>query len=328
MIRDSGGWLTLVPFWASWPFEVMLVPLSPAARLADLDDAARDGLAEGLRDLNLRYDALFRRPFPFSMGWHQAPFGGASTEHWQVHAHFFPPLLRATVRKFMVGYELLVRAAAGPDARGGGRPAARRAAAAWHGTTASPGGGYDGASPDRRHHAALGRSVRRRAGRADGGLHAVHRGRRGARARRHRGLDRARARPPPGGPRDGRGGGAPRARPRLPARRRGRGLGRLGSGPRGRPHEPRDDAHRARREHGRQAAHRAVAQRPGGHGPAALDAPGGRAAGRVDRRPRAGAGGPRGARGRRRPARHDAHPARPARAPRAPPPRLRRDAGA
>ena len=107
VISDADGWLTLVPFWAAWPFEAMLVPLTPAARLADLGDAARDGLATALRDLNLRYDALFRRPFPFSMGWHQAPFGGAPTDHWQVHAHFYPPLLRATVRKFMVGYELL-----------------------------------------------------------------------------------------------------------------------------------------------------------------------------------------------------------------------------
>jgi UDPglucose--hexose-1-phosphate uridylyltransferase len=107
VIRDAGGWLALVPFWAAWPFETMLLPLEPAARLADLGDAARDGLAAAIRDLNLRYDALFRRPFPFSMGWHQAPFGGATTEHWQAHAHFYPPLLRATVRKFMVGYELL-----------------------------------------------------------------------------------------------------------------------------------------------------------------------------------------------------------------------------
>ena len=106
-IRDAGGWLTLVPFWAAWPFEAMLVPLSRARRLADLGDGDRNGLAEALRDLNLRYDALFRRPFPFSMGWHQAPFGGAPTDHWQVHAHFYPPLLRAAVRKFMVGYELL-----------------------------------------------------------------------------------------------------------------------------------------------------------------------------------------------------------------------------
>ena len=83
------------------------MPLRPAARLADLDAAGRDGLAGALRDLNLRYDALFRKPFPFSMGWHQAPFTGDWDHAWQVHAHFYPPLLRAAVRKFMVGYELL-----------------------------------------------------------------------------------------------------------------------------------------------------------------------------------------------------------------------------
>ena len=107
MVATAPGWLTVVPFWAAWPFETLLVPLQPAARLADLDDAARDGLATALRDLTHRYDALFGRPFPYSMGWHQAPFGGDETSHWQVHAHFYPPLLRASVRKFMVGYELL-----------------------------------------------------------------------------------------------------------------------------------------------------------------------------------------------------------------------------
>jgi len=106
VIRDAGGWLTLVPFWAAWPFEALLVPLDPAARLADLDPTRRDGLSAALSDLNRRYDALFRKPFPFSMGWHQAPFGG-DADHWQLHAHFLPPLLRASVRKFMVGYELL-----------------------------------------------------------------------------------------------------------------------------------------------------------------------------------------------------------------------------
>lgn len=106
VIRDQDGWLTLVPFWAAWPFETLLLPTSPASRLEDLDDAGRDGLAAALLDLNRRYDALFARPFPFSMGWHQAPYR-ASTEHWQLHAHFMPPLLRASVRKFMVGYELL-----------------------------------------------------------------------------------------------------------------------------------------------------------------------------------------------------------------------------
>jgi UDPglucose--hexose-1-phosphate uridylyltransferase len=107
VIRDADGWLTLVPFWAAWPFETLLVPLAPVARLADLDPAARDGLAEALRDLNRRYDQLFRKPFPFSMGWHQAPFGEGLEDAWQLHAHFYPPLLRASVRKFMVGYELL-----------------------------------------------------------------------------------------------------------------------------------------------------------------------------------------------------------------------------
>jgi UDPglucose--hexose-1-phosphate uridylyltransferase len=107
VVAATEGWLALVPFWAAWPFEMMLVPTEPAARLADLDDRRRDGLAAAIRDLTRRYDALFGRPFPYSMGWHQAPFGGAGTDHWQVHAHFYPPLLRATVRKFMVGYELL-----------------------------------------------------------------------------------------------------------------------------------------------------------------------------------------------------------------------------
>ncbi|MEI7745736.1 MAG: galactose-1-phosphate uridylyltransferase, partial [Chloroflexota bacterium] len=78
VIRDQDGWLTLVPFWAAWPFEAMLLPVEPAARLADLDGVRRGGLAAALSDLNRRYDALFRRPFPFSMGWHQAPFGGAT----------------------------------------------------------------------------------------------------------------------------------------------------------------------------------------------------------------------------------------------------------
>jgi UDPglucose--hexose-1-phosphate uridylyltransferase len=107
VVADCPGWLVVVPFWAAWPFETLLIPTTRAARLADLDDAARDGLAAALQDLTRRYDALFDRPFPYSMGWHQAPFDAVSTEPWQVHAHFYPPLLRASVRKFMVGYELL-----------------------------------------------------------------------------------------------------------------------------------------------------------------------------------------------------------------------------
>ena len=77
------------------------------------------GSPTALRDLTRRYDALFGRPFPYSMGWHQAPFGGDATGHWQVHAHFYPPLLRASVRKFMVGYELLAEPQRDLTARAG-----------------------------------------------------------------------------------------------------------------------------------------------------------------------------------------------------------------
>jgi UDPglucose--hexose-1-phosphate uridylyltransferase len=107
VVEESDEWLIVVPFWAIWPFETLVIPKRPAARLDELDGTARDDLAEVLQGLIGRYDGLFRRPFPYSMGWHQAPFGEHVTDAWQVHAHFYPPLLRATVRKFMVGYELL-----------------------------------------------------------------------------------------------------------------------------------------------------------------------------------------------------------------------------
>jgi UDPglucose--hexose-1-phosphate uridylyltransferase len=107
VVEEDDEWLALVPFWAVWPFETMLVPKRPAARIPDLDDAQRDGLTRTMQQLMRRCDALFDQPMPFSMGWHQAPFDGTTTEPWQVHAHFMPPLLEATKRKFMVGYELL-----------------------------------------------------------------------------------------------------------------------------------------------------------------------------------------------------------------------------
>lgn len=110
VVAESDTWLAVVPFWAAWPFEVLLIAKHPAARLADLDDFARDELAVVLPGLSTRFDGLFDRPFPYSMGWHQAPFGGEPTDGWQLHAHFYPPLLRASVRKFMVGYELLAEA--------------------------------------------------------------------------------------------------------------------------------------------------------------------------------------------------------------------------
>jgi UDPglucose--hexose-1-phosphate uridylyltransferase len=111
LIVANEEWVALVPYWATWPFEAMLLPRRPATRLTDLDDAQRDGLADVVKRLTTRFDNLFETSFPYSMGWHGAPTGDRLAEdsrHWQLHAHYYPPLLRsATVRKFMVGYEML-----------------------------------------------------------------------------------------------------------------------------------------------------------------------------------------------------------------------------
>lgn len=101
-------WVALVPWWASWPFETLLLPRESVARLPDLGSVQRTDLALVLRELTTRYDNLFGCSFPYSMGWHGAPFNSLDPAPWQLHAHFYPPLLRsASVRKFMVGYELL-----------------------------------------------------------------------------------------------------------------------------------------------------------------------------------------------------------------------------
>ncbi len=98
----------LVPFWAVWPFEILLVAHRPSARLTDLTGEELSALADLLRKVTVRYDNLFEISFPYSMGFHQAPFDGQRHPEWVLHAHFYPPLLRsATVRKFMVGYEML-----------------------------------------------------------------------------------------------------------------------------------------------------------------------------------------------------------------------------
>jgi UDPglucose--hexose-1-phosphate uridylyltransferase len=109
VIEENEHWAAIVPFWAAWPFETLLVARQPVSRLEELDEAGRDALADILPRLLGRYDALFDTDFPYSMGWHGAPHGhGADTAHWRLHAHFYPPLLRsATVRKHMVGFELL-----------------------------------------------------------------------------------------------------------------------------------------------------------------------------------------------------------------------------
>lgn len=108
LLAVNDHFTALVPFWAVWPFEVMVVGHRPAAALSDLTPAEVTALAEILKEVTTRYDNLFEISFPYSMGFHQAPADGQPHPEWVLHAHFYPPLLRsATVRKFMVGYEML-----------------------------------------------------------------------------------------------------------------------------------------------------------------------------------------------------------------------------
>lgn len=111
IVVENEHWLAVVPYWAMWPFETLLLPRRPVLRLPDLTDLERGALAGLLKRLLTKYDNLFEISFPYSMGWHGAPTAFATGEaytHWQLHAHFYPPLLRsATVKKFMVGYEML-----------------------------------------------------------------------------------------------------------------------------------------------------------------------------------------------------------------------------
>jgi len=108
LVVVNDGWVALVPFWAVWPFETLVLPRKPLRTLLDLSTEDRASLADLLKRLTTRYDNLFGISFPYSMGFHQAPFDGEPHPEWTLHLHFYPPLLRsATVRKFMVGYEML-----------------------------------------------------------------------------------------------------------------------------------------------------------------------------------------------------------------------------
>jgi UDPglucose--hexose-1-phosphate uridylyltransferase len=103
--------VVLVPFWATWPFETLVLPTSHVGSLDQLSHSARDELATSLQKLTHAYDKLFSCPFPYTSGWHQKPADGNPHPAFHLHAHFLPPLLRsATVRKFMVGYEMLAGA--------------------------------------------------------------------------------------------------------------------------------------------------------------------------------------------------------------------------
>ena len=111
MVERTDRWLAIIPFWATWPFETLLLPRFDVRRLPDLAAEDRADLALILGRLTRRYDRLFGISFPYSMGWHGAPFDGTPAECWRLHAHFYPPLLRsASVRKFMVGFEMLAEA--------------------------------------------------------------------------------------------------------------------------------------------------------------------------------------------------------------------------
>ena len=111
VVVGTPHWLALVPWWAAWPFEILLLPRRAVQRLSELTPAERQDLASALGELLRRYDRLFDCPFPYSFGWHGAAPGPERAAGCQLHAHFYPPLLRsAAVRKFMVGYELLAEA--------------------------------------------------------------------------------------------------------------------------------------------------------------------------------------------------------------------------
>jgi len=122
LVVENAHWIVVVPFWASWPFETLLLPKFAIARMEDLNTEQKSTLADILQQITIRYDNLFLSSFPYSMGWHGAPYAiedcdhsmkdndsaEDQSSHWQLHAHFYPPLLRsATVKKFMVGYEML-----------------------------------------------------------------------------------------------------------------------------------------------------------------------------------------------------------------------------
>jgi UDPglucose--hexose-1-phosphate uridylyltransferase len=108
IVCENEGFVALVPYWAIWPFEAMILSRRHVGKMPALSDRERNDLAAIMRSLTIRFDNLFSTPFPYSMGFHQEPTDGEWHAEWHFHAHYFPPLLRsATVQKFMVGYELL-----------------------------------------------------------------------------------------------------------------------------------------------------------------------------------------------------------------------------
>lgn len=107
IIFENDDFVVLIPFWAVWPFEAMIAPKKTQKNITDLSDSGAKNFAEAISVITKAYDALFNTSFPYSSGIHQAPTNGKENNHWHWHMSFYPPLLRsATVKKFMVGYEM------------------------------------------------------------------------------------------------------------------------------------------------------------------------------------------------------------------------------
>jgi UDPglucose--hexose-1-phosphate uridylyltransferase len=110
VVAENAHWLVVVPYWAYWPFETLVLPKRHAPRLTDLSPDEKASLAAILKVMLVKMDNLFQAPFPYCSGWHGAP-AGMDQEHWQLHAHYYPPLLRsASVQKFVASYEWLAEA--------------------------------------------------------------------------------------------------------------------------------------------------------------------------------------------------------------------------
>lgn len=111
ILFENSHFVALIPFWATWPFEAMIIPKRAMSRITDMNEAEKNDFAAAYKQLTMMYDALFQTSFPYSAGIHQAPTEGKAHHEWHFHKVFYPPLLRsATVKKFMVGYELLANA--------------------------------------------------------------------------------------------------------------------------------------------------------------------------------------------------------------------------
>lgn len=108
IVVENEGWLVVVPYWAVWPYETMMLPKRHVKRFTDLNEAEKKSLADIIKRITIKYDNLFQVSFPYTMGFHGAPTGELLSQelpHWVFHGIYYPPLLRsATVRKFMVGY--------------------------------------------------------------------------------------------------------------------------------------------------------------------------------------------------------------------------------